>query len=396
MKINEDNILNDMGEVCSLTYNPTYSKNKLFNDDVARLNHLYLVTYGKFFELYDYFNPYYDKFFCRDYEKDFTEYTYLISKYQKYYLEMSKNYLKILENNNFFYTYFNCKRTYSDLKMKELLLDFFNDEGTDKLKIVKSMFDEERVSTSSLENLDYVGFCTITDTNIKPYVVVDGIQDKNTLFQLVDFAHEFGHAIEASYMQNRYNEFYKLRNLPFSEVASMFYELEFLRYMQRNRINIKDTINAINDFHSFTSSFLEGLVYSDTKEIVEDDEKFISSSDDFYVNEERDIIRPFKKESDKDGLEYWLEFEFYRPLIYGLGSYLALHLSELKKQDPKEFNKAWNYYLSTRTLMSYEEIFNLFGLNVDEFVSGKLIEPAIKQDLENYRKQLIRKNDYKG
>lgn len=393
MKINEDNILNDMGKIYSLTNNPSYSKDKIYNDDVARLNHLYSITYGKYFNLPNNFNSYYERFAWRSYNKDYYEYASLIIKYQKYYLEFSKNYLKILEDNNFFYNYLNCKRTYSDLKMKELLLDFFNDKGVDKLKIVKSKFsnDEERVSTSSLENLDYVGFCTITDTNIKPYVVVDGSKDKNTLTQLVDFAHEFGHSIEAYYMQNRYNKFYRFANLPFSEVASMFYELEFLRYMQRNRINIKDTINAINDFHSFTSSFLEGLVYSDTKEIVEDDEKFISSSDDFYVNEERDIIRPFKKESDKDGLEYWLEFEFYRPLIYGFGSYLAFYLSELKKQDPKEFNKAWNYYLSTRTLMNYEEIFNLFGLNVDEFVSGKLIEPTIKQDLENYRKQLIRK-----
>lgn len=394
MKINEDNILNDRGEVYSLTNNPSYSKNKKYSDDVTIINHLYYITYGKYFDLPNNFNPYYDRFFWRDHDKDYEEYANIIDKYKKYYLQMSKNYLKILEDNNFFNPYYDYGKTYTDSKMKEVLLDFFNDEGVDKYKIVKSMFDDERVSISSLKNLDYVGFCSIFNSNIKPYVLVKGLQDKNTLTQLTGFAHEFGHAIEAHYILNRYNEFYKYKNLVFSEVSSMFYQLEFLRYMQRNRINIKDTTNAINDFHFFIKPFLEELEYSDTKEITEEGEKFISSSEDFYVNEEKDIIRPFKKENDKDGLEYWLEFEFYDPLIYGFGSYLAFHLSELKKQDPKEFNKAWNYYLSTRTLMSYEEIFDLFGLDLDKFVSGELIKPTIEMDIENYRKQLVKKNGY--
>ena len=69
---------------------------------------------------------------------------------------------------------------------------------------------------------------------------------------------------------------------------------------------------------------------------------------------------------------------------------MALHLSELKKQDPKEFNNAWNYYLSTRTLMNYEDIFILFGFDTNKFITGELIEPTVEQDLENYSKLLKR------
>ena len=154
MKINEENILNDMGEVYSLTSNPSYSKNKKYNNDATIINHLYSVTHGKFFDLPDHFNPYYDRFFWRDYDKDYIEYANLIEKYKKYYLQLSESYLKILNDNNFFYSHFNCNKTYTDQRMKEILLDFFNEEGADKYIIVKSMFDNERVSTSSVENLE--------------------------------------------------------------------------------------------------------------------------------------------------------------------------------------------------------------------------------------------------
>ena len=49
MKINEDNILNDMGKIYSLTSNPSYSKDRKYFDDVALVNYLYGVTYNKNF-----------------------------------------------------------------------------------------------------------------------------------------------------------------------------------------------------------------------------------------------------------------------------------------------------------------------------------------------------------
>lgn len=395
MKINEDNILNDMGKIYLLTNNPSYSKNKKYFDDLDLINYLYLTTYGKFFNLHSGYNPYHDRLKFREYDKDYAEAEDLIRKYKEYYLESAKNYINILQDNNFFHVPYRCKKIYNDKELKELLLDFFNDESADKYKIIKSMFDEERISDVPLNNLDCGGFCNIFSSNIKPYVVVGNYNGKNKLLQAMHLAHEFGHTIEAHYILNRCNEFYKNKNLALSEVSSMFYELEFLKYLQKNRINAKDTPNLINYYYLFVDNFLKDLFCSDSNELTFEGEKYISSSKDFYLEDNRNLVRPFKKVNEENDLDYWLEVDFYDPLIYGFGGYLALHLSELKKQDSKEFNKAWNYYLSTRTLMNYEEIFNLFGLNVDEFVSGKLIEPTIKQDLENYRKQLIRKNDYK-
>lgn len=396
MKINEDNILNDMGKIYSLTSNPSYSKDKMYNDDYSLFNYLYGVTFKKYFMLPNIDNPYYDKLYWRDHDKDLDELAELIPNYKYYYLESAKNYLKILEDNNFFHVPYRCKKTYEEPEFKELLLDFFNDEGVDKYGIVKSLFDEERVTTSLLKDYDCAGFCAILSSNIKPYVVVDNPQNKLKLVQGMHFAHEFGHAIEAHYILNRYNEFYKSKNLLLSEVSSKFYELEFLRYLERNRIGVKDTPNLINYYHSMAHYFLKDLLYTDSKNVTLEDVNYTSSSEEIYINDDKDIVRAFKKEGEENGEDYFLELEFFDPFIYGFGSYLSLHLFELKKQDPKEFNKTWNYYLSTRTLMSYEEIFNLFGLNIDEFISGKLIEPVIKEDLYNYRKQLTRKNDIKG
>ena len=205
-----------------------------------------------------------------------------------------------------------------------------------------------------------------------------------------DLAHEFGHAIEGHSILNRYNEFYKDKNRILSEVASMFYELEFLRYLQKNRINMKETTELVNNYHDFTKYFLEGLVESDVKETTIDDEKFMCDSEKFFINEEGDMVRPFKKVGEENGPNYWLSFYFKKPIKYGFGSYMALNLSELKKQDPKEFNKAWNHYLSMRTLMSYRDIFDLFGLDIKKFTSGEFVKPTIINDIESYQKQLKR------
>ena len=160
-----------MGEICYLTVNPSYSKNKKYIDDIERINSLYYFAYNKYLDLSLGDNPYYHRFSERADNKDYVEYLMAIHSLRKCYLEASKSYLKILEDN----TYFNidkvCRKTYTDTQARELLLDFFNDEGADKYKIVKSLFDEERVGTAPMNDLDFCGFCTILSSDIMPYVL---------------------------------------------------------------------------------------------------------------------------------------------------------------------------------------------------------------------------------
>ncbi len=391
MKINEDNILDDVGTIYSLNSNPSYSKDKMYCSDLDLINYLYLAVYNKLFVLPNIINPYYDRFYNRSYEKDFLEFEDLIYKYKKYYLELANNYTNLIDDNAFFHIPYRCKRVYTDAEFKELMLDFFNDQGVDKYEIVKSMFDGERVGTASLEEYDCAGFCINTSSGVKPYVVVKGRKENRiNSIQAMHLAHEFGHAIEGHYALNRFNKNHSNKGSVFIEVSSMFYQLEFLRYLEKNKINIKDIPNLINYYHLFAYSYLKDLKDSDTSELTFDGEEYISVSDDFYVETNRNLVRPFKKKTEESDDIYWLEVDFYNPLIYGFGSYMAFHLSELKKQDPKEFNKAWNYYLSSRSLMDYEDIFKLFNLDVNKFVSMELIKPTIEQDLENYRRQLKR------
>ena len=392
MKINEDNILNDMGEIYSLTSNPSCSKDIKYCNDLNLINYLYIAAYNKAFFLPSIYNPYYDKIHFRKLDKDFSEFEELVRKYKKFYLQFADSYTKIVDENVFFHIPYKCIKRYTDSDFKDLMLDFFNEQDVNKYKIVKSMFDEERVGISSLEDYDCAGFCTSMSSGvIKPYVVVKGFLDNRiNSIQAMNLAHEFGHAIEGHYVLNRYNKNHTNKGIVFSEVSSMFYQLEFLRYLEKNKTSVKETLNLINYYHYFTSSFLKDLKDTNSNEAIFDGEEFVSAGEDFYIESNRNMVRPFKKKSEESDDVYWLEVDFHDPLIYGFGSYMALHLSELRKQDPKEFEKAWNYYLSSRSLMDYEEIFELFGLNPDEFATGELIEPTIRKDLENYKKLLKR------
>ena len=390
MKVNEENILNDLLDIYSLTDNPSFSKDKKYNSNIEKINRIYNVSFGKQFNSPFYFNPYYLKLYERSYDKDYLELKEFILNYKEYYLQIAKNYLKMQEANDIYFTpsYPDkfCRKTYTDEEVKEILLDFFNEQGTDKYKIVKTIFDEERVETAEL---GIGGFCSIFFSDIMPYVAINKKKEKLTLLEVFDLAHEFGHAIEAVKMQNRYNEFHKNKNLVLIEVSSRFYELEFLRYLQKNRINVKDANNLLTSHYICAYSYLYELLYSDSNEIYLNGEKYILSSDGFRMTEDRNLERLFAKESDEQ-INYVVEFPFYKPLIYGLGSYASLHLSELKKHDPKEFNKAWEYYLTSRTLISYKEIIDLFGLDVNKFISGEMIDSIVKKDLTVYRNQLKR------
>lgn len=389
MRINEDRVIEDAQKVLDMLQYNSYSKNKIFNYDIGAINYLFAKISNKYFDFPQIFNPYHERLYLRSDMKGMYYYSVFVFLYMDYYTKLANNYLNILEKNIFTRTEKINSKVYSSSQIKEMLLDFFNEQGFDKCKIVKSMFDEERIEIKKMDLDGARAICSIMSSDIKPYIIVGADSNRVRLCDICDLAHELGHAIEAHLKLNRYNRTQDDRNKLLAEISSKFYEYEFAKYLQKNRIQLNATNSIINQYHAVIKDFCESLLFACSKEMIKDGEKYIEIEDAMNIDEEKDMIKAFRKEGEDESM-YIFKFCFYKPLKYGLGSLAALNLSELKRQDPKEFDKLWNYFLSMRSLMNEHEIFDLFGLKVEDFIECTQIKDLIKTDISTYNKQLKR------
>ena len=389
MKINEDRIYEDVVRAYDIFQNGSYSKQKTFGRDIGAINYIFSKVCNKYFDFSETYNPYHDKLFTRADSKNLYDYASFVFLYMEYYMRLAKNYSDLLEKNNLTRTEPICGKVFSPAQIQEIMLDFFNEQGVDKYKIVKSMFDEERIEISKMD-LDGAGaVCSVMASDIKPYIIVDAKEDRVRLYDLRDLAHELGHAVEGHFRQNRYNKCHDGRQLILSELVSKFYEHEFCRYLQDKRIETKDANSLINEFHVINKFFSDSLLQANPEELTMEGEKYTPIEDSQRINDDKNIEIAFKKEGD-DKHFYVFEFNFYKPLKYALGGISALNLSEIKKQDPKEFNRLWDYFLSMRTLMSEEDMLDLFNMSPAELINCSYIKELIEGDVNKYNKQLKR------
>ena len=388
MQINQDNIIEDAQKIFDTLQRNSYSRNKMFSYDIGAINYVLATVSNQYFDFPQIFNPYHERLISRADMKNMRDYSIFVFLYMEEYLKLAENYTSLLEKNNFTKTNEFSGKTYSSTEIKEILLDFFNEQGPDKYKIIKSMFDDERVEIQKLDLDGSRAVCSIMVSDIKPYVIVDADPNKVRLCNMRDLAHEFGHAIEAHLKLNRYNRTQEDRKKLLVEVSSKFYEYEFCKYLQRNRIEYKTANSIINEYHNSIRIFCEKLKFMDSKEIIKDGEKYIHIDDAISIDDDKNIMKAFRKEGEEN--IYVFGFDLYKPLKYALGGLSAFNLSEIKRQDPKEFDKLWNYFLSMRTLIDEKSIFDLFGITADDFIECSYIKDLIKSDINTYNKQLKR------
>ena len=389
MKINENRVIEDAQKIFDILEYSSYSKNKLFNHDIGAINYLFAKTSNKYFDFPQIFNPYHERLFARSDNKSMYDYSLFVFLYMDEYVKLAENYLNILGENNFTRTETFSGKVYSSKQIKDILLDFFNEHGVDKYKIVKSMFDEERIEIKEMDLDGARATCSIMSSEIKPYIMVGKDSNRVRLSDICDLAHELGHAIEAYSKLNRYTRTKEDRKRLLVEISSKFYEYEFCKYLQKNKIELRNANAIINNYHSTSENFCDALSFAFSKEIIKDDEKYVEIKDAMSIDDEKNMVRAFRKEGN-DGDTYIFGFDFYKPLKYALGSLSALNLYEIRNQDPKEFDKLWNYFLSMRSLISEEEILSLFNITVQDFIQCKYIKDLVKNDINTYNKQLKR------
>ncbi len=330
------------------------------------------------------------------YKKEFAsycDYCDFMDKNFELYLKTARTFSDILKKNEFIYMEnFNCSRSYTMNEMIKILLDFYASLGENEYNFALKYIKEKRIFLiqKDLDEPEVDGKCFTTKYLGGSYIFVISA-GKIDLKTMMNIAHELGHAYEREMVNHKFNKYNAFETKHIVEVSSIFYQSEFLRYLEKNNINYFETVNLINSFYNWASSFNEDLLsIADEDLIVEEDSLYtLTDKDNWFIGNDYEFIKLFNKCDENlniTGEVFPFSADVDDDILYGNGTYIALHLQELKKQDPKEFKRVFNNFLTMRTLMSYDDILEMLGINKEDFLSGKLIESQVKKDNEAFKR----------
>ena len=393
MNANENIILEDFLILFdSFNKYSSFSKKRKIVYDINKLNRLYWFLEKKQVILPLIQSDYHKIFEAKSSNRNLYNYYYLIEDTKDYFLKCAHSYGKCLGELNFIsQSNPSCKTKYTEKEIKELVMDFFSSMGNLEYSFVKRMFEENKIiSKKDLETDEFLGICYGFENDINPYVVFKN--DKCNLFQIKNLIHELGHAYEHYMHFDRFDKYYDSYTSAFIEVTSSFFELEFLKYLEENKINSFDTVALKNYFYNYTEEFLKAYIDCfEREEFIEDDKLYVREKDYYEIDEFRNLTAIFKEYDENVNFtnKYCLfNFPLYHSMIYGIGYYMSLHLSEVKKNDSRNFKKSFNNYLTTRTLMSYPDIIESMGISLRDFCSSEMLKTQIEENQKKYKRQL--------
>ncbi len=269
---------------------------------------------------------------------------------EPYIFECGENYSKFLNEIKFVPFWFgNHSKKYTFNEVKEIIMSYYS--GFDELtqKIVKDFFNSNRFEINVHLDQNNEGMCFYSIKLKKGFITI-----KSNEFRLEDiltFVHEIGHYIEFIKYILPQSRTLTYGNNFFDELSSKFYEYEFLRFLKKNNINIKDTNDLLN------------IHYTDILDSYDCYLELMDSGEDVF-----DFLK-------KTGINY------------AVCSYFAIYLSELRKQEPKEFNRIFSKLISNYTVVCPSKILELSEFDKSDFLTCKSIKPTIKIDTDDIKRQ---------
>lgn len=236
-------------------------------------------------------------------------------------------------------------KEYSEKEFQDIIFSFFNSFGEEEYKIIKSAFDLKHIGYGIEDEYFSFGACclnvpfTSSSYITTPYV-------KKDLQTMYFITHELGHYIEANKIIFPQGKVNKTNQEILGEVSSTFFELEFIEYLKKNKIEAS-TAKEMGDFGYYNlSSYLSDLFFH------------LDTLPRKINNMEFDDIQ---------GCTY-----------YGMSYYVVLHLMDIYENDKEHFKKLFYTLLSSRETSTIEENLRNLGFNIDEFTRGELIKERVK------------------
>lgn len=256
---------------------------------------------------------------------------------------------------------------YTEENFKELIYSFFSMYGNSTLKFIKNVIENNKIELGSFKPLDSGAAYTVNSFLTKDVYIISSIFDY-TIDSMSILVHELGHAIDMMNVAN-YQGKRNYVSTPFLEVPSCFFEISFLNYLMKNKIETNTTLNIIVDrMINQTANF---NIYRDL---------LIDKVGEYSLDINGYIVKTNSSES--------LIGKCYRDdLIYFLGYITAFNMLKVSENNEKEYMKYFNNFSTLKHEQSFEENIETLGIDFEKYLENSLIEDYIR----NNAKKLIKK-----
>lgn len=272
-------------------------------------------------------------------------------------------------------------RKYSEKDFKDIVLSYYASCGEDAYKKVKQFFDEKRISVSVLRAYDYSQY--ISSSALESGYILCGYDELSTQ-SMTALVHELGHMLDYMNLYVTQGKTYSVADDALLEVASVGREYDFLNYLIQNKI---DPVSARILINNLVIETFDGYEYSS---LLDGSENIVLLEKDEFASKEieEDVVNS-EEGYDEETYTYFIDKEQFRlRLLYALGNYFAFHLYEIKKQNPKEYEKIFHNLISTRKeCKSILESVDSLGISSELFLSSKVIEEPIRTNSMELKKK---------
>lgn len=284
-----------------------------------------------------------------------TQHMYFLEENEDFFIRMLSSFNDVLDETNFQEClYFDAlKVRFTEKEFKEMIYDFYSRFGDSFYKICKKYFDERRIELGYSVDYELGGFLGIT--GIKSGYII-GSSDILDVSNMSTIIHELGHAIDAELFLFPQNKKIPFDVDYFGEIPSIFFELMFIDYLKKNRIDGDAHAILLNERFDFYSSF-EGMF------------KTVYASEDSTVDYDATVI-----------LDDGSEIDMYQAIVYSLGSYFGIVMSDMYSDNFKGFEKDFLSLISRRKESSIKDMISYLGLSEDEFLSSEIIKNRVVEN----------------
>lgn len=426
IKIDENNLRDDL--LYTLLVLCSYPNRNFVNRNYKSFLNLYSsysALFGKQFVLEDPKSLVPAEMYCILNEpKEFNEYINKVKRNIVPIINCSASICDLMIDLDFYgIYYYDVIRKYSEADFKDLILGYYSTYGNDYYKIAKKYFDESRIQFGAnnpiieksleddydeeednqdpiylydgqikvkdlLENIkiqyeesneneadnselseeDEVSMASITSGFFSSLQWLESgyifnLKNKYNSSTACNIVHELGHAIDAE--KFRFPQKKKIAPIGdiFSEIPSLAMEYGFFDYLKDNRIDVDGSRIIKNS--SEESLFIYAIIIF---QIINNPEYNIGYNGDVYDNNNKKL-------------------DLRDSVLYGIGNYMALHLNQIRRSDPKEYLRVYNDLMTLRGEATYKQLIEMAGFDYDKYTSGYYIKNEIENDFLELKKR---------
>ncbi len=362
MRVDKDRLVNELWQTLCTLHSIT-NKNIISHDydSFHLLNNLFALNYGLRIEETTEI-PNIKKIIERRNEKTFAKFINYLNSSGNDINDISYNFVTHMQNIEFFSTpFWDVVRVYSEKEFKDIILGYYSTFGNNVYKIANRYFEENRIHTDTFFDDEYGGMFFALQCVESGYVF--SIYDRYDTINASIIVHELGHAIDAHMLTIPQMKPILLFGDCLDEVPSTTFELGFCDYLNDNYIDrggskvLKNY--RMNELYKYMLSINQ-----------------ILSKGRVNLKEDGTVL------DDQNN-----PVDLRDSILYGLGYYFSLHLNYIKSKDNKEFMSRLNNLITLRNELSLEQMINEIGFSVEEFVSGKYINPIVENDFMELKKR---------